>query len=278
MKRQNRNLLHGCLQAVLDEYFHLLIGQNVDAFGAVNQLFGAISLTASVINVDSLETFQKGRPKKMRCHYAVEFGSQKIETEEGRKRATSLREVFNSPFRPFLLATTSIGQEGLDFHSYCRRIVHWNLPGNPIDLEQREGRINRYKGLVIRQHLGQKYRKKLAANPANLDGDPWQKLFQVADQEERIAKGKCELVPYWHVETEDVKIERVIPMYPFSKDQGRLERILRTLAIYRLAFGQPRQVELVEYLLERNFTDAELKQITDNLMIDLSPVSYDGLE
>ena len=67
-------------------------------------------------------------------------------------------------------------------------------------------------------------------------------------------------------------------MYPFSKDQGRLKRILRTLALYRLAFGQPRQAELVEYLLERNFTDEELKQITNNLMIDLSPVSYDGLE
>ena len=37
-----------------------------------------------------------------------------------------------------MLASTSIGQEGLDFHNYCRRIVHWNLPSNPIDLEQRE--------------------------------------------------------------------------------------------------------------------------------------------
>ena len=47
--------------------------------------------------------------------------------------------AFNSPMRPFVLATTSIGQEGLDFHNYCRVIMHWNLPSNPIDV----GRILR---------------------------------------------------------------------------------------------------------------------------------------
>ena len=32
-----------------------------------------------------------------------------------------------------------LSQEGLDFHNYCRRFVHWNLPSNPIDV----GRILR---------------------------------------------------------------------------------------------------------------------------------------
>ena len=211
--------------------------------------------------MDSLGTFMRrgskrrdkskkpGEPQKMRCHYAVEFGSQRIETDEGGQRATNLREVFNSPFRPFVLATTSIGQEGLDFHSYCRRrIVHWNLPGNPIDLEQREGRINRYKGLVIRQFLTRKYRDLLGKQ--SLSGDVWQQLFELADKHERQAHDKCELVPYWHVETDDIKIERIVPFYPYSGDKGRLTKILKTLAIYRLAFGQPRQAELIEHLLE----------------------------
>ena len=56
-----------------------------------------------------------------------------------------------------MLATTSIGQEGLDFHAYCRKVVHWNLPSNPIDLEQREGRVNRYKCLAVRQNIAQQY-------------------------------------------------------------------------------------------------------------------------
>lgn len=261
----------GCLQAVLDEYFHVLKGQNVDAEGAIEQLLGSVNLDTASINVDDLNSFLRGEPRKMRCHYAVEFGSQRVETDEGGKRATNLREVFNSPFRPFVLATTSIGQEGLDFHSYCRRIVHWNLPSNPIDLEQREGRINRYKGLVIRQFLAKKYREQLS----DLTGDLWQRLFDLADKEERQDRGKCELVPYWHVETDDIKIERVIPFYPYSSDQARLSKILKTLAVYRLAFGQPRQAELVEHLLEHDFEEDEMEQILEHLMIDLSPINYE---
>jgi hypothetical protein len=264
----------GCLQAVLDEYFHLLAGQNVDPAGAVEQLLGAINLNASVINVDSCETFLHGSPRKLRCHYAVEFGSQRVETEKGQNRATSLREVFNSPFRPFVLSTTSIGQEGLDFHGYCRRVVHWNLPSNPVDLEQREGRVNRYKSLVIRQNIAAKYRHALVqARPAEGD-DPWRTLFEIADCEERARTGKSELVPCWHIDTPDAaKIERVIPLYPFSIDHGRLQRLLKTLAIYRLAFGQPRQAELVNHLLDHNLSDEELRAVNRALMINLCPLA-----
>jgi len=48
---------------------------------------------------------------------------------------------------------------------------------------------------------------------------------------------------------------------------------MATLTLYRLTFGQPRQEELVETLFKN--TDPELlKQIRENLMIDLSPISY----
>jgi len=269
----------GCLQSVLDEYFHILCEQEVDSKEVISQLLDAINLNASVINADSLDSFMGDKPRKFRCHYAVEFGSQRVETDSGQNRARNLRKVFNSPFRPFLLSTTSIGQEGLDFHSYCRRIVHWNLPGNPVDLEQREGRINRYKSLVIRQQLGKKYRATLAASPLTTIGDPWQRLFEIADHHERVLTGKSELVPYWHVDPdpnggESVKIERVIPLYPFSIDRSRLLHILKTLAIYRLAFGQPRQAELVDHLLDHNLTQEELRIVMDALMINLSPVRY----
>ena len=263
----------GCLQSVMDEYCHLTTGQKRTMDATVTHVRNTINITASSINVDSLQSFNAGRPHKMRCHYAVDFGNQKLESEEGQERATSIRENFNSPFRPFVLATTSIGQEGLDFHQYCRKIVHWNLPGNPIDLEQREGRINRYKGLVIRQEIARKYSPMLATCGA--ESGVWDALFAIADREERVKHGKCELVPYWYVDTDSpgsVKLERIIPMYPFSRDQGKLSSILKTLAIYRLAFGQPRQVELIEHLLEKQFSSAEVELIRKNLMINLSPM------
>jgi hypothetical protein len=266
----------GCLQSVLDEYFHLLVGQNPNSEKASSQLLSAVNLTAATINVDSLDSFMKGASaRKMRCHYAVEFGSQKIDSDQGQKRASSIRELFNSPFRPFVLATTSIGQEGLDFHFYCRRIVHWNLPGNPIDMEQREGRINRFKGLVIRHQLARKFGILLKAISLSEKCDPWQVLFDIADKEDRVKAGKCELIPYWHIESGDeFKIERIVPIYPYSSEGQRLARMLRTIAIYRLAFGQPRQAELVDHLLQCRFDPLELEAIQCNLLINLSPITY----
>lgn len=266
----------GCIQAVFDEYLHLLQGQGGGRKDVVERFRNTINISTASVNVDGFESFMAEKTLKMRCHYAVEFGNQRIETEEGEQRASNIRANFNSPFRPFVLATTSIGQEGLDFHQYCRRIMHWNLPGNPIDLEQREGRINRYKGLVIRQQLAARYGHRL--KELRSEGDPWDELFELADMNERVNTGKCELVPYWNVEIDEIRIERMVPMYPYSKDEQRLERILKTLAIYRLAFGQPRQAELVEHLLGKNFSANEITEICTKLMINLSPVSYQDLQ
>ena len=120
----------------------------------------------------------------MRTHFAVAFtkGENK-ESDADRKKV--IRNAFNSPFRPFVLASTSIGQEGLDFHNYCRRIVHWNLPSNPIDLEQREGRINRFECLAIRQNVAKRY--------GDIDfkkNNVWTELFDEAVKKENGQKVK----------------------------------------------------------------------------------------
>lgn len=47
-----------------------------------------------------------------------------------------------------------------------------------------------------------------------------------------------------------VKIERIIPYYPYSKDSEHLENLLKILSIYRISLGQARQEELINYLLE----------------------------
>lgn len=67
----------------------------------------------------------------------MRFGSERTEDGKAVQRDDQVRQAFNSPFWPFVLASTSIGQEGLDFHAYCHAVVHWNLPSNPVDLECR---------------------------------------------------------------------------------------------------------------------------------------------
>jgi hypothetical protein len=56
-----------------------------------------------------------------------------------------------------------------------------------------------------------------------------------------------DLIPYWIYEG-PVKIKRRVRMLPFSREVRRLEWLKRSLTIYRLAFRQSRQEDLVEYL------------------------------
>lgn len=260
----------GNLQAVLDEYFHLLksihgtLAESVKAF-QVAVGTGAVSVTAQR---------QQPPPKRVtqydvrfHCHYAVPLGNQKGSDEKSISRITNARAAFNSPFWPFMLNSTSIGQEGLDFHWYCRRIVHWSLPSNPIDLEQREGRINRYKSLVVRQRISQVYSQRLGPSRPT---DVWSALFAAAQSD----TSRTNLVPSWHSPFGSAQIERVVPAMPFSVELSRLDEILRILSLYRLSFGQPRQQELVENLLKRNYSEADLAEIRRALLIDLAPLNY----
>jgi hypothetical protein len=132
---------------------------------------------------------------------------------------------------------------------------------------------------VIRQQIAHKYGRRLTASDVR-GKDIWDDLFRIAEFLERDGKSCCQLVPFWHVETSEAKqfkIERIIPFYPYSRDRAKLSSILRTLAIYRLAFGQPRQSELIEHLL-KHMPEDKIGEVRKKLMIDLSPISNGGLQ
>lgn len=79
------------------------------------------------------------------------------------------------------------------------------------------------------------------------------------------------MIPFWHLNYKNrIDIERNVPLYPFSKDIKKYENLLKTLAVYRLTFGQPRQEELVS-ALNKSLTEQEIEIIRKNLIIDLSP-------
>ena len=126
------------------------------AEGIASEMLEALSIRTSLVRMDNIRCAGPGSPIEVdpfniRTRFALRFGDLRDERGESIQRADTVRKAFNSPFRPFILASTSIGQEGLDFHTYCHAVYHWNLPHNPVDLEQREGRIHRYKGHAVRR-------------------------------------------------------------------------------------------------------------------------------
>jgi hypothetical protein len=266
-----RYCAEGDLQAVLDEYVHNL----KESLGLVDApsekvvrevavaIRGVLSIRTSSLKIDDIRV-TNGRTeiveKKLRCRYALRFADLKDDSDAVLQRAGVVRESFNSPFRPFILATTSVGQEGLDFHSYCHRVWHWNLPRNPVDMEQREGRVNRYKGHAVRKNVARSIGLAGLAQDWNGRGDPWDHLFRIARRRLRQdGSAGSDLMPYWIYEEVDdpCRVERLVPLPPFSSENARFKALKRSLAVYRLAFGQPRQEDLIEFLADahQNNTD-----------------------
>ncbi len=266
----------GNLQAVLDEYIHLLpewLGQlDRDAPVIAQRVAEAVHEAVSVKAVTYIPEEVSVRdgslafdPLPMRVRFAVRFGRDGTDDDKVLQRASSVRAAFNSPFWPFVLTSTSVGQEGLDFHIYCHAVVHWNLPANPVDLEQREGRVHRFKGHAIRKNLAARHAEAAFGRRAV---DPWHAMFAEASANVRN-RDLRDIEPYWVFEG-DAKIERQVPLVPLTREVEQLRRLRASLAAYRLVFGQPRQEDLVAYLGDR-MPPEELAALAEQLRIDLTP-------
>ena len=275
--------VNGCLQAVLDEYAHLLadtVGardasfvQTADAIA--KEMTATLTLRSALLKADFVDQAVDASGQRQvaidelsfRTGYAVRYGS-RVEDGDSAERNRKLQDAFNSPFWPFVLCTTSVGQEGLDFHRYSHAVVHWNLPSNPVDLEQREGRVHRFKGHAIRKNVARVHGR--AAADAATGGDPWAHMFDAARTE--CGDAAADLKPYWVYAPEGgSRIERHVPAYPLSRDARTADRLRRSLTVYRMAFGQARQEDLVGFLLTQLDTEDQAKAAMVDLQINLSP-------
>ena len=256
----------GCLQAVLDEYTHVLVESEglqraTDADKAArvaDTMSKALTLRAAANTIEGNRVVD-GRIEtsdhNVASHFAARYGRQQT-ADQAVVRESQVRDAYNSPFRPFVLASTSVGQEGLDFHTYSHAIVHWNLPSNPVDLEQREGRVHRYKGHAVRKNVARDF-----GDAALREGnDPWAAVFDDAVAAREGASS--EVIPFWVYAPEGGSvIERYVPAMPLSRELQHYRRLQRTVVAYRQLLGQPRQDDLVAAVGE----DAEW------MRVDLAP-------
>jgi hypothetical protein len=275
----------GCLQAVLEEFGHMVLDDEAKrtahpierVFAIADRLTAALGFRRASVTGHRWRVARNGRvvpeSQQIQTRFAVRFGEEKgTDTDGTPQRADDVRAAFNSPFWPFVLITTSVGQEGLDFHWYSHSVVHWNLPNNPVDLEQREGRVHRYKGHAIRRNVAKRWG---AAAVASGSADPWTHAFDAACADR--SPGQNELVPFWMYPLDGaVKVERHVPCYPLSRDTGRLARLRNALVVYRMVFGQARQEELLGFLQDQMPTE-ELARVSREFSVDLSPQAQSSI-
>ncbi len=264
----------GALQGVLDEYLFLL-APDVDSEDRAKKISeaaaAAIELEAVRVGADdpplSARVARPFRQRFMTSRFAVPFGAA-MAGEEAGPHPELIRQAFNSPFWPWVLITTSVGQEGLDFHRYCRSLVHWNVPSSVVELEQREGRIQRFLSHSVRQAMAKTH------GPAALESEnPWESLLEHG----RVAAPKEDVGfrPEWTSGNADDGINRHVPVLSFSRDYQRFLDVQRARVYYRLVLGQPHPDELVEILMQS--LDPELAaRFAEHLRIDLAPTPVRG--
>lgn len=218
---------------------------------------------------------QKSAERPVETYYARCIGSGNDDDKVN--SISKLQAAFNSPFAPFVFATTSIGQEGLDFHNYADRIVHLSIPANPTDFEQREGRINRYNCLAVRKAVMEWYGNK---EETRICTDDITKLLDNAFEaakaslcEEGNQKLNCGIIPHWLVarkrdgnKLEVAGIKRLVPYFYNSSMMEKYHNMLKLLQLYRSVIGQADADELLERLMV-NKKEADVQE----LYVDFSP-------
>ncbi len=251
----------GNLQAVLDEYLAQLRSETAGAplddallLRLAERAFAAMTLRPSIYRARDL--MSPGSTIPFMARFALRYGGKLQEQESARQ--PEIRNAFNSPFWPFVLASTSVGQEGIDFHWWCHAVMHWNLPSNPVDFEQREGRVNRFAGHAVRKNIATRHRHEVMSSEAC---DPWQAAFDAATG---THPELGEFAPYW-VYPGEAKVERQIITYPLSRDIERAVKLKDALTLYRLTLGQPRQEDMLEMMLRRGIEPSNVAKL------DLSP-------
>lgn len=297
---------YGLYETVLAEWMYMNDTENPNKVSEI--LFPSHRSTKIEI---SLYTKDSGagitqEKRKIDTYYARCIGLSKDDDKVS--TIDNLQKAFNSPFAPFVFATTSVGQEGLDFHYYADRIVHLAIPANPTAFEQREGRINRRNCLAIRRKVIEWYGDRNNGNSETygqeaernevvkyvkqtLDGAFQNAENQILGSVPKDSKSglkdsilKCGMIPHWllvrKIESVSEKngdscydlagIRRIVPYFYTSKMMTQYHNMLKTLQLYRSVIGQADPEELLERLMVKHS-----KEEIENLFVDFSPYSSD---
>ncbi|WP_295227468.1 helicase-related protein [uncultured Brevundimonas sp.] len=255
-------------QAILDGGFEAVLDEQLAIMAVIGEGGPIDQLRDSLVSAGNVRMRRRAAPPRTEVHVAMPFNGAKRKAskkdssgKESDHRSTAIRGAFNSPFWPHLLSTTSVGQEGLDFHVWCDRIIHWDLPRDPVDFEQREGRIARYGSLAVRRALTAEFATEDAGNAR---ASPFGGVLNAARMAPKVGIG----LDLWWSPPAD-KPRRITFDTAFSRSRAQLDALEDDLMRYRLGLGQPDPEQFGRFVEHFMLSGHDVR----SLALDLSAVN-----
>ncbi|MBQ1761466.1 MAG: hypothetical protein IIZ92_01020 [Aquincola sp.] len=236
-------VIEGNLENVLDEHFWFVTATNSHSWPKrLLELQAALALSGGrTVLHESTKAAKNG--SRVRCNVALPLHQAKDEGKEEAPRPDVVRHAFNTPFWPMVLTTTSVGQEGLDFHPWCKTVAHWDPAPGPVELEQREGRVNRYAGLAIRRALDKSV--DMAVVNATT-GSPWTAMAAQAEKQAEVGDESGGMSPWWC--TPGASAMQLYLHCAGSRESAVRVRLERRRAVYRMVLGASEPHWLIDEL------------------------------
>jgi ERCC4-related helicase len=113
-----------------------------------------------------------------------------------------VNDAFQAPLAEHpvrILLATDAASEGADFQNYCRNLIHYEIPWNPIRLEQRNGRIDRHgqhadevrvHHFVFRNHADSEFLQRIVEKVEAIRADLGSVGALIADSVQQHALGR----------------------------------------------------------------------------------------
>lgn len=204
------------------------------------------SYEGSTVHVQTYETIRDGNDGyEGKCSFAEQYVGDMSDNGGGNLNEDQLKisGVFSSPMWPMILFAGRGAQEGVDFHEYSSKIMHLTLPRGAVSYEQRNGRIDRYRSLLVRRRVAE-YFENYAIKESDGKKDASQLLERMfakaSEMQKELGQERDKIYPNWHfnvLENSRWHFEEYIPMWDYTYEKADIMKYDEMYKSFRGSLG-----------------------------------------
>ena len=206
------------------------------------------------------------KPIKRKCRYSERLTGDIADNgtgQSGDEDRQKMAKYFSAPFLPMIMSAGRGAQEGMDFHQYCLKLAHLTIPKGSVSMEQRQGRIDRFRSLLIRRRAAE----YAAEYECETRMDILEDLFSTLKYEKNNSDNmNNEIFPNWSIPAKDnsnTALYEIVPFWRFTEEAREYSSCVNQAINYRVGFGATYSEKLNERL--RKITPEDRDAIMINL-------------